>query len=497
MRVHRTRAHATKQETLKNSREAEIRDLSQQARAAKAEARETQRRMQEQADAFSQKIQQMERTSKFKLQEALEALDRQTTLAQTAEAELLRQKNDHEVEVDRITREAEAKIKLLEAEKRRGTEDAVQEVLSLKQEEQRNAEEIETLQEQCQHLAIQHAKSMAKAEQLAKQAEGVQAECERRLSEHQRLLADFRVLEETHRGLLVDMEGLSRSKEDVEATVAELQRQLAEREKRIEQNKVEYKALQDQMKKKEATREENQLQLKRAAAEMAQLKRVVCAKLSSARRKEDKLRKSIQMLVERVNQVMAERNGLWQALLRVKDDYDIHAKQVESQAAARLRLPISTSGSSATDPHAFSTIGHPTTVQIPSYGNLFTTTELKDNQQPMNAPLASLNPFFPFSLDYSGGGTAAGGVKQEGRNRSIDSASVLAPAACGATGMSAWYPSSTSLSLTGEKTDNIISCSPPLDGLQSTQTGGLGLLDSVLGGLNQNSGKGTQFQGRV
>lgn len=65
------------------------------------------------------------------------------------------------------------------------------------------------------------------------QAEGVQADCERRLNEYERLRGDFSSLEETHRGLLVEMEGLNRAKEQAEAAVAELRRQLfTEQEKR-------------------------------------------------------------------------------------------------------------------------------------------------------------------------------------------------------------------------------------------------------------------------
>lgn len=60
-------------------------------------------------------------------------------------------------------------INTLEAEKRRATEEAARATMQLKQEEQRNATEVENLQEQCQNLALQHAKSMARCEQLTKQ----------------------------------------------------------------------------------------------------------------------------------------------------------------------------------------------------------------------------------------------------------------------------------------------------------------------------------------
>ncbi|CBZ51065.1 conserved hypothetical protein [Neospora caninum Liverpool] len=455
--------------------------------------------MQEQAEAFSQQLQQQERTSKRKLQEALEALDRQAQLSQKAESELLRQKRDHEEKMDRVMGEAEAKIRQLETEKRRAAEDAAQEVLALKQEEHRNATEIETLQEQCQHLAIQHAKSLAKAEQLAKQAEGVQADCERRLNEHNRLLADFRALEETHRGLLMDTESLSRSKEEAETIVVELRGQLAEREKRIEQHRMENAALQQEIKEKEAAREDTKLQLQKAAAEVAQLKRVACSKLSSARRKEERLRRNIHMLVDRVNQVMAERNGLWQALLKVKDDYDVHAKQIESQAAARLSLPLSTLAPSMTEPHSFSSSGHATTAQIPSRSTSLLQSELQSHSQPSSGPVTVLSPFFSIPGDYTGGGTCREGGSQEGPQptTSVDSASVFAPAAGGAACMPVWGPSSTPLSLNGEKTGNIISSSSAVDGMLASPTGGLGFFDSVLGGLNQNDSKGIPLQGCV
>ncbi|PFH32153.1 hypothetical protein BESB_020940 [Besnoitia besnoiti] len=438
-------ALTTRDEAGRSSREAELRELSQQARTAEAEMREAQRREQEQADAYSQQLAQLQRVSQLKLQEAQETIERQTKLLHVAEAQLLQERRHHEEKVEKLVREAAAKMESLESEKRRATEEASQAILALRQEEERKATDVENLQEQCENLALQHAKTVARAEQLAKHAEGVQADCERRLNEHDRLEADFRALEETHRGLLIETEDLMRSKVEAEDAVADLQRRLIEKQDIEERNKKEIDACREMINEKETAKEEIHRQLQRAVSEAAQLKRVASAKLSSARRKEEKLRMNIRVLIDKLSQVVTERNGLWQALLKVKDDYDVHARRIEPHAASSMQLPISSSRLC------------PTTLPHFSVGRGVTPYASSRKQAPSSQ--------YPAFWEQTGGHSDAGeGLARQAPLQVTGLEGTYLGGTTGGGGLPGRLPSTTVFPLTADKVGNASCGASPLDG---------------------------------
>ncbi|PHJ23642.1 hypothetical protein CSUI_002510, partial [Cystoisospora suis] len=485
----------TTQETNLGQREAEIRDLRQQVRAAETEAREAQRQAKEETEALSQQLEQAAREYKLKLDDLREALDRQLKQLQTTEAELQHQRKHYEENLGRLTRETEDKIKTLEAEKRRATEEAARATLQLKQEEQRNATEVESLQEQCQNLALQHAKSMAKCEQLAKQAEGVQSDCERRLNEYERLRGDFSSLEETHRGLLVEMEGLNRAKEQAEAAVAELRRQLFTEQEKRDQMRQQIEAVEADAKDADRAKEEAQRQSRAVAAELAHAKKAIAAKLTSAKKKEEKLKSSMRVLLDRTNQVMTERNGLWHTLLKVKDDYGVHAKQIESQAAARLRLPTCWASPINTGNLPSNATAYPAMSQgptrLPSFEPVGNPGALPSHRV-SGCAYASGLPFFEAAANAVSNNSESWGLQGSGpAPGALPPPDAMGPgtAMSAPTGSSAWLPSTLTTSDSAEKHTS----AGPLnqDGAQLPAVAGSGFVDGILTGLNFGDSSGS------